>query len=53
MTDVSHLPQYSGMYPALADGKFSLYHGEFQLFWTTFTNVSNGVYTGDMFTAVK
>ena len=26
ITDVSHLPQESGIYRALADGKFSLYH---------------------------
>ena len=38
-----------GIYPALADGQFSLYHGKFLLFWTTFTNVSNGFYTGDTF----
>ena len=36
---------HSAIYPALADGKSSLYHGKVLLFWTTFTNVSNGVYT--------
>ena len=48
MTDV-----LKHIYPALAEGKFSLYHGKFLLFWTTFSNVSNGVYTGDIFTAVN
>ena len=31
MADVAHLPQQRGIYPALADGKFSLYHGKFLL----------------------
>ena len=50
--DMCHIYR-SGIYPALADGKFSLYHSKFLLFWTTFTNVTNGVYTCDTFTAVK
>ena len=48
MTDVSHFNTTVKKHlSALEDGKFSLYHR------TTFTKVSNGVYTGDIITALK